>query len=87
MPEVRALYHFYDEVACKNRYKGDVFQATEKRADELAKRGLVICTEDLLVLKDTKIIEEERISGAADEQKPSEKIKYSPKTPKAKKSK
>lgn len=87
MPEVRAVYHFYDEVACKNRYKGDVFQVTEERADKLVERGLVIRAEDLFAMNDIKRIEKERISGGTDETKHSEKPEHPPKTPKAKKNK
>jgi len=48
MPEVKALYHFFDQEACRNRTKGDVFTVTEERADELIKAGLVALTRSFL---------------------------------------
>lgn len=41
MPKVKALYHFLDVKACRNRMQGNVFEASEERAKELEKAGLV----------------------------------------------
>jgi len=41
MAKVKALYHFLDKVACRNRMQGDVFDVSEERAKELEKAGLV----------------------------------------------
>lgn len=45
MAKIKALYHFLDKVACRNRMQGDVFDVSEKRADELVKAGLVALVE------------------------------------------
>jgi len=39
--KVKALYHFLDRKACRNRMLGDVFDATENIAEEMAEAGLV----------------------------------------------
>lgn len=41
MIKVKALYHFLDKKACRNRMKGDIFQAPNDIAEELIKAGLV----------------------------------------------
>lgn len=41
MVEVKALYHFLDKNACRNRMQGEVFKTTEEYAEELRQRGLV----------------------------------------------
>ena len=41
MTKVKALYHFLDRQACRNRLQGDVFTVTEERAKDLEKAGLV----------------------------------------------
>lgn len=40
--KVKALYHFLDKAACRNRKKGDIFDPPEKIAKELIKAGLVV---------------------------------------------
>lgn len=45
MPKVKALYHFLDTKACRNRKQGDVFDAPDKIAEELAKAGFVVILE------------------------------------------
>lgn len=47
MPKVKALYHFLDRKACRNRMQGDVFEVSDERAKELLKAGLV----DLIEIK------------------------------------
>ncbi len=42
MVKVKALYHFLDEVACKNRLQGDEFNVTEERATALLESGAVV---------------------------------------------
>lgn len=54
MKKVRALYHFLDIKACRNRMKGDVFQAPNDIAEELIKAGLV----ELLEPKKVEVKEE-----------------------------
>jgi len=39
--KVKALYHFLDRKACRNRMLGDVFDAPENIAEKLEKAGLV----------------------------------------------
>jgi len=39
--KVKALYHFLDKKACRNRLQGDVFYAPEEWAKELEKAGLI----------------------------------------------
>lgn len=39
--KVKALYHFLDRKACRNRMQGQVFDAPEEIAEELEKAGLV----------------------------------------------
>jgi len=46
MVEVKALYHFLDKRACRNRMQGDVFKVQEEYANELEKRGLVVRIKD-----------------------------------------
>lgn len=41
MIKVRALYHFLDKVACRNRLQGQVFDVPDVRAKELEREGLV----------------------------------------------
>lgn len=41
MVKVKALYHFLDRKACRNRMQGQVFDAPEEIAEELEKAGLV----------------------------------------------
>jgi len=62
MPEVKAVYHFFDQEACRNRTKGDVFSVTEKRAEELIKAGLVALTKDLFTLPTTEANKAEQAS-------------------------
>lgn len=42
MVKVRALYHFLDTVACKNRLQGEEFVVSEERAAALLKSGAVV---------------------------------------------
>lgn len=42
MAKVKALYHFLDTVACKNRLQGEEFVVTEERATALLKSGAVV---------------------------------------------
>lgn len=42
MVKVKALYHFLDDVACKNRLQGDEFNVTEERATALLESGAVV---------------------------------------------
>ena len=46
MVEVKALYHFLDTTACRNRKQGDVFKIQEEYANELEERGLVVRIKD-----------------------------------------
>jgi len=62
MPKVKALYHFLDVKACRNRMQGNVFEASEERAKELEKAGLVAPLEP-------------KPKGAAKEAQPAEKPK------------
>jgi len=62
MPEVKAVYHFFDQEACRNRTKGDVFSVTEKRAEELIKAGLVVLTKDILVRQSIEMDKREQAS-------------------------
>jgi len=48
MVEVKALYHFLDKNACRNRMQGEVFKTTEEYAEELRRRGLVAYTKEPL---------------------------------------
>lgn len=45
MPKVKALYHFLDRKACRNRRQGDVFEVSEERAKELVEAGFAIFLE------------------------------------------
>lgn len=42
MVKVRALYHFLDTVACKNRLQGEEFVVSEERAATLLESGAVV---------------------------------------------
>lgn len=42
MVKVRALYHFLDTVACKNRLQGEEFVVSEERAAALLESGAVV---------------------------------------------
>lgn len=41
MTKIKALYHFLDKKACRNRMKGEIFTAPDAWANELIKAGLV----------------------------------------------
>lgn len=41
MVKVKALYHFFDKKACRNRLQGDVFEAPEEWVKEIEKADLV----------------------------------------------
>jgi|GEM_PF-3057054 len=56
--KVKALYHFLDKKACRNRTKGDVFDAPEPIAEKLAKAGLVEILE-LKPKKETPVVEKQ----------------------------
>jgi len=56
MAKVKALYHFLDTVACKNRLQGEEFVVTEERATALLKSGAVVIV-DGNTEKDEKVKE------------------------------
>lgn len=57
MVEVKALYHFLDKNACRNRMQGEVFMTTEEYAEELRQRGLVAYTKEPLKKDESEIAE------------------------------
>jgi len=75
MVEVKALYHFLDKKASRNRIQGDVFYVTEEYAEELERRGLVVRTKVLPIMNDIEKLKGEKAENKDEpEPKPAEKL-------------